>query len=424
MELRIDSSRGIYRHELTIDPDHAVILSARDLRRDRTGLHGTMAILLNEIAAAHDVGNLGRDEFRAHLLKSAFASKVMGNGFSDLWGLAEAKWLLDEFAVELQVQFAGRYVGQEYGAERIQGGSRFALRPYILEGGGTILFSPPGSGKTWLAELMAQSINRGISKFWPVQRAQVCFVNLERDQAEFLDRLAYVNELLGVSSNTGIVSIHQRGRSLAEVYESVLSTIVETGASVLFLDSLSRAGLGSLKEDETANAGADMLNALARTWFAVGHTGRKDESHLYGNIMFDAAADIIVQLSSEERENSLGMALRVTKANRVRKPPLRYYAFDFKPPEGEDDFSSIPIAFREAKEGEFSELVAKRKYNLDEQIIAYLNEVGSADAGEIAEAIKRQRQHVSSFLSSNPDRIVKLPKLGKRQPYGLKSERV
>ena len=58
----------------------------------------------------------------------------------------------------------------------------FLVDPYIMQGAGTILYAPPGKGKSYTALLLAVSIDAGNSNLWPVTQKRVAFVNLERSE--------------------------------------------------------------------------------------------------------------------------------------------------------------------------------------------------------------------------------------------------
>ena len=72
------------------------------------------------------------------------------------------------------------------------------LGNYIIKGGGTILFAPPGRGKSWIGLLMACSVDSGVSDVWDVPTARKClFVNLERSAESVQRRLGLVNTAMG-----------------------------------------------------------------------------------------------------------------------------------------------------------------------------------------------------------------------------------
>ena len=91
------------------------------------------------------------------------------------------------------------------------------------------------------------------------------------------------------------------------------------------VDSLSRMGYGNLIDNDPANKAMDALNGLSpAAWAVLAHTPRGDETHTFGSQMFDAAADVTVQLMTDDKtkDDSLGIGLRVDKANAYFRSPL------------------------------------------------------------------------------------------------------
>jgi len=135
-------------------------------------------------------------------------------------------------------------------------------------------------------------------------------------------RIAQVNQTLGLPVDRPLLTINGRGRTLEDVHETVLKAIETHGVQLVLVDSISGAGAsGSLTENTFANRIMDLLNGLETAWLGLAHSPRADSSHIYGSQMFDAAADVIIQLTSDDNiPNHLGIGLTVTKANDIAKP--------------------------------------------------------------------------------------------------------
>ena len=188
--------------------------------------------------------------------------------------------------------------------------------------------------------------------------------------------------------------------------------IREKGIDFVMLDSISRSGFGDLNENRPVNAIIDCLNNLCPTWLALGHTPRASEEHVYGSIHFEAGADIVVQLMSEQKEiDLLGIAMQIVKANDIPKFPVETLAMEF------DTLGLSNIRF--AKKWEFPELASKRKTSLEEEILDYLSENSKASATQIANATGHSRSKISLLLNHN-DKFVQLPKEGKEVLYGIR----
>jgi hypothetical protein len=227
-----------------------------------------------------------------------------------------------------------------------------------------------------------------------------------------LYRLARVNIAMGFDAERPLLMLNARGRTLADLKDVIKQSVEEQGVEVVSVDSISRAGVGDLTGNREANSIIDILNRVAPTWYAIGHSPRGDDSHVYGGIHFDAGADIMVQLSSENQDTSLGIALQITKANDIAIPPPEQIALDFDPELG-------LMGIRRPRSYEYSELEAKRKRPILEEIMDYLSSEGKASATQIASALERNRSQVSNILAHRPEFV----RLGRNEggiEYGLK----
>jgi hypothetical protein len=177
------------------------------------------------------------------------------------------------------------------------------------------------------------------------------------------------------------------------VYEAVRKTIAAEKCSVVFYDSISRAGFGSLVADDTANRIMDMLATLSPTWVALAHSPRGDDSHTFGSQMFDAAAELAVRLTSEplSDRNCLGVSMEITKANDTKTGQQAIHAFEVD----EQGLTSV----RQARLHEFAGLETGRKKTRNEEVRDYLATAGEATASEVAEALGSARNHTSALLN-------------------------
>jgi len=188
--------------------------------------------------------------------------------------------------------------------------------------------------------------------------------------------------------------------------------IAKHGAEVVFVDSISRAGGGDLNANEAANRIIDTLNHIAPTWVGLAHTPRADESHLYGSVHFEAGADVVVQLASEQEEmGPLGIGLQVTKVNDGPKGPMWIGALEF-------DQSGLTLV-RRARPGEFPDVEQMRKMSGKEMLRQHLMDVGALDANQAAEDLDMDRSQVAHYFSDTRV-FVKGGKVGRRQLYAVR----
>jgi len=372
---------------------------AENLRPERTGIHAKVYVLGNTTVLAWSNFNVERDEDRVRLANSAY-KHIEGNGnkngLKDLYPPNHLKADLDAFCLGLWEAQIGRQA-----AEMINGSSErqppnFLLRPFVLEGGGTIVFAPPGRGKSYTLMLMGISLDAGVQALWPVQQRRVLLINLERSPQSVAARLGNINEVLGLDRQRPLCILNARGKSLFDVIAAAERAIAERAIDVVLLDSISRAGLGDLNDNQAVNRIIDALNDLAPTWLALAHTPRSDESHLYGGIHFEAGADVVVKLLSEQRlDKAMGVGLKVDKNNDIGTSGLWIVALEFDP--------TGLVGVRRARPGEFQKIEGDEKKSMQEAVYEYLLDVGPQSAGDIASELGFNRSNVAFMLSSDKE---------------------
>ena len=396
-----------------------VIYQAANVRNERTGVHATVSIGFREkgrgaIPLDEDTYNVGRREDRERLVnaiykKEAIKDILAANGYDharmsmDLMLFQRGLWSFE----------IGNQEAELRGGAHERTHKAFVINPFVVEGGGTIIFAPPGRGKSWLGMLFCVTVDAGIDTFWPVTQGPALFVNLERS-AESVDvRLGDINQSLGLPRSRPLLRLDRRGRSLPDVIDGIQRTVTKEGVSFVLVDSLSHMGYGNLIDNDPANKAMDALNSLSpAAWAVLAHTPRGDESHTFGSQMFDAAADVTVQLMTDDKSkgDTLGIGLRVDKANDIRKDTA---------------FTQIALVFdqyglnlvRKAKPNEFIEIAAQKKQSTSEQVEEYLSLFGAADAGTIAEGLGLDRSTVTKVLAQ--ERFAQSGKDGRKVLYNL-----
>jgi hypothetical protein len=405
--------------QYTLLPEGAIIWRHKDLvfkaeaiRHERTGIHGRVSIEHNYSPLAWSVFNLERVEERTRLSKQAHAQ--LKPTIKQTYPEADLKRDFDVFCAGLWDFYLSHYTPELiYGVETPQP-LKFALRPYIMWGGGTIIFAAPGKGKSYSGLLWAQSINCGVDTFWPVEQAPVLYINLERSKDTIQRRLSCINRVLGLPATEPLRVINARGKSLLDVLPICQRTVKQHNIKVIVLDSISRAGYGDLAENRPINAIIDGLSSLCDTWLALGHTPRADESHVYGSIMFEAGADIVIRLSSEESNpTTLGVGYEITKSNDLRGVSQMIWAMEF-------DDNGI-VLLRKAKPFEFPEVAGKAKKPMIQAIKDYIQEqdAAQATASELADALNLNRGNISNLLRTS-GQFVQTKKDGRNVYYGIK----
>lgn len=374
-----------------------------NLEQERTGVHGKLELFMNTSLLDYSGGvNIERAEERTRLCNSAY--KQLTETMQGFYSLEQMKRDLAIFTsnaweVWLENESPLQVVGS-LTREPI----RFWLEPFITHGGGTILFGPPGRGKSYIALLMAVCIQNGLQTLWNTEQAPVLFVNLERDDQSVAHRIGAVNNALSqleepdsefdpVDSALWVLS--GKGKRLYDVSKNIEKHVREHGTQVVVLDSLSRAGMGDMNENLAVNRAMDAMNGLAPSWIGLGHTPRHDESHVYGGIHYDAAADIMVQQMAEQQETKLGVVLKITKANDIGKQQVNRIGLEF------DNAGLVRLWTPDATE--FPQLAVDSAYGKQpaEKVMDYLKEHGEATTTEISNDTGIAMPNVSSILHTD-----------------------
>jgi hypothetical protein len=331
---RLEDSGLEYR--AAIVGGHDLVFQAHEIRRERTGVHARITVAVDSTVLEADTFNVARREDRNRLANAAF--KILTGSLN---GAAES---LDQPAFRHDLMMFTRGLWQakveEMTAQRLAGDAelsapRFIVDDYVVANAGTLLFAPPGRGKSWLGLLLAVSVDAGIDTIMGTTTAPVLYINLERSRDSFARRLGLVNRVLGLPPERELLFINARGKSLADVWDGAERTVREEGVGFAVLDSLSRSGAGDLTENGPANKTMDLLNGMGCAYLALAHTPRADETHVFGSQMFDAACDLGVQMLTQDSPHedylnpTLGIGLRITKANDTAKPPLKIWALEF-----------------------------------------------------------------------------------------------
>jgi|TARA_Y100000310_G_scaffold328100_1_gene395640 hypothetical protein len=396
-----------------------LLIRFREIRRERTGVHALVGILLNGTILGYDTFNIGRREERQRLGNAAY--KMIGGPLvKDAISNNDFLHMLDIAALDTPRHWEEeRITVVTYDGEADPGPVRFILEPYIIKGGGTIVYAPPKSGKSMVMQCMAIAIACGGHSIWKGQaEIPVLYVNLERSGDSFLRREIALKKCLHINQPTNVHYIHARGMGLGALRRKILNWMRDNPRSGIFLDSISRAQSGgSLSEDETGNRFIDMMNSLNPPWWvAVAHTPRASSNHIFGTIMFDAGMDIGVKLSHEQRENTLGVKLEITDANDIGKFSPQYIAFDFDGPK------SAVQSVRIAQETDFPELALSQAVGQVEKVLLAIenSEHGSLTPTEIAKFTGLDVSNIAKVVRG--PFFTRLPREGRRGiPYALKA---
>lgn len=393
-----------------IESGQTLEFRAWDVRKERTGVHAQVEINCRGALLGWSNFNVERDEDRVRLANSAHKHL---KSIESIYPSTFLKNDLDQFCRGLDEAMLRATAPEhmEGAIERVP--PTFILTPFAIQGGGTIIFAPPGRGKSYTLMLMQVCVDAGCDKLWPVRQAKTLLINLERSRESVRARLGNINEVLGFPRRRPLATINARGKSLTDIVRAAERFIADEGIEIVFVDSISRAGQGDLNDNQAVNKIVDSLNHIAPTWVALAHTPRSDETHVFGGVHFDAGADVVAQLLSEQEEGGpLGLGLQITKNNDTGRHPMWTMALEFN--------EAGLINVRRSRVGEFPGVEGGKKMTMRETLIQHLLDVGSAAAQEIANDTGFNRSNVAQLLSQDPV-FVKAGRLGRAQLYAVRA---
>lgn len=381
--------------------DALVCFEAIRPRRERTGVHAEVRILVNGAVLAYSAINVSRHEDRTKL------ANLAAENLGDKQQGKPIRLRLDHFCANL---WGWWRQGDE--PELLQGQDAPAAQviiPPFLTDSGTILYGPGGSGKSWLALIWALTAHYGLESPWPAtQQRNVLYVDFEDSRKVFASRLHKAARVLGCPDRLPYYGV--TGRGFTDVWEHLENAVKRMDVGLVFVDSLSRLGLGKLIDDSTANQGVDMLNGLGIPWLALGHTPH-DGGHVFGSAHWTFGARCTIEVksaTSHDDDGLMAMNLRVDKANHMRRGHSEVWALGF-------DASGL-VSHRRAKTSEFPDLAAGA--SPFEKVKMYLAE-GAASVKDICENTELSRSTVFPLLRGQAFRRVSGGRGQGEAHYGL-----
>lgn len=402
---------GIVEYKRSAGTSGEIIFRAENVRSEKTGVHARLLIYYNTTMLCGSVFNIERDEDRNRIVNTAH--RMLGQDRDAIIDKADLKHELDLFAfsvwptlmsVERPRAVKGAMIGPPV----------YLAKSLVLENSGTILFGPGMSAKSTTGFLLGIAVDSGTNGIWETLQTRVLYGNLERSHESIVRRIFAANGALGLEPDRPLDVITARGKSLASIEPIVRRHIQNEGIGLFILDSISRARMGKLTDDDTANMTIDILNSFGVAWLAIGHTSKENKDETFGSVHYGNGADITAKLSVERRGSlELGVRIEVKKANDIAFPPpmtLKYmfdqdYGLQTAAIAGVDDYPDL---------GRDTRPLPQKIYD------CLVDEKGKASATEIAEILGVHRSAISRVLTTD-DRFVSLGHQGKEVVYAVKA---
>ena len=364
-----------------------------NMRPERTGIHGEVELHLNKRLLTRDNFNFDKDPQRGHFAGAANKRTIFKN-ISDYYDREKLEIDLQKFTKEayekkVMESVVIQLVAGDPFIETVQ-----FVEGLVIKGGGTIFNALPKQAKSFVCMIIAVSVDSGVSEIWKVKQGNVLYINLERSASSMVKRLAGVNTALGLDPMRPLRFMNVRGTPLIDIMDSIKYQIEKEDIKLIIVDSISRAGMGSLVDDRPAVKITDALNNLVeesdRSWVGVAHRAWSNE-HVFGSVQFLAACDLMVDVEAahNQQKNELGVKLSVTGQNDLppSKPSVIALGFD----------SMGLNSARRATEEEFPEL-QNEKDNIRDRIWDHLRINGKQTTTEIAQDLGEMRDSIYKTL--------------------------
>ena len=209
-----------YAYELEGGADRLSI-EAENVRMEKTGVHATIDVFVNDVLLGSDVFNVSRLDPRQRLANRAH-SQLNGNGTQFL-DKPTMNHIMDSFCLGLWDAYSQDSIAAELNIEGELTTPNYLVYPFLIDNGaGTILYGEPAKGKSWFSMMLAQSINHESPEVWEVASGKRCiFVNLERDEEGIRRRMRAVNRALGLSLDAKPLMINRKGWTLQRTMKSI-----------------------------------------------------------------------------------------------------------------------------------------------------------------------------------------------------------
>jgi hypothetical protein len=156
---------------------------------------------------------------------------------------------------------------------------------------------------------------------------------MERSKQSIAGRIGQINQVLGLEGNRPLMVFHTEGKTLLQIYSTLRQIVAKHHVTFAVLDSLSRTGIGDLNENMPANTIMDMMTELFASSLVLAHSPKGDDKKgTYGSIMFQAAADVEVNVKTHRigSENTSWTEYQIGKANDLGVNSTSWLTFDYQ----------------------------------------------------------------------------------------------
>jgi energy-coupling factor transporter ATP-binding protein EcfA2 len=278
----------------------------------------------------------------------------------------------------------------------------YRLAPVLRSNAPTLLYGPPGSGKTTIAQLMAMLVDTG-QQFhnWAPAVGRVLYLDYEDEPDEFLERMQALYKFIGPSVECNIM-YRRCYAPVATELEKLQALVIEHQIDMLVIDSAGAAVGGNPLDHEATIRYFLALRTIGCTTITIGHEPKNATAKTpFGSAYWLAYPRTIFHVAGQRDNDSpdLHVALYHSKQNRGQLlAPL-----------------GLKFCFQETKTMVFLEDVQKvpelaRHTPWADQIEGVLSRIGTASVADIAERLEAtdRMPTIRATLHNNKRRFVQV----------------
>jgi hypothetical protein len=270
-------------------------------------------------------------------------------------------------------------------------GSKYKMYPLLLEGQANLLYGLGGSGKSYLATMIAAKVSKGYQDESGNVHApeRVLYLDYETGADEIYGRLSAIQLGLGLEPTPDIL-YHSSSQALSVEIEQIQRVVAEEDVQLVIVDSVAYACGGEAETSQPATNYSNALRSLRTTTLSIGHVSKDVRASTpYGSVFWFNGARSIWEVvrSQDSGTNTLNLGLIHRKVNNGPVAmPLGYQV----------SFENDCVYFNEQEISMVPE--AEEKLPLRERIEHLLASEGELAVSDIAQMLERAEGTVRKTL--------------------------
>ena len=383
---------GRYEQVIPLLDGSEVMLVAKHVRRERTGVHAELTVARRSEGRIqlldYNNFNIGRSEDRSRLAKGAYG--LLSEEVSATWPLAQLQYELTVFcrAVGLAQE---RTLSKKFGDIPLVRTVDWDMEPLLLAKEATIVYGAGGAGKSAFAEAVALSMETGlelVQGFVPATKRRAMYLGWEAGENEARRRQWLISNAKGELVASDQARHLEATAPLAQMVDHLAREVGEWEIGFLVIDSLAPASGGDQESAEQALNFFAALRRLHCTSLVIAHTPKNaSEKTVFGSVFYSNLARNVWELRAVPADNGITIALYHRKANNTRL---------YKPIGIKLQWSDETLSFRRTSVLDEPYFVIGMP--IQDQIAAVLRD-GAKTTAEIAELVGKPKDTVLRILN-------------------------